>query len=121
MLWLVFKPMKNTSDSLNRSVLSYSFSETAFTCLCQGEGVNKNGKVAFAVVLCLTITKATMLALRSIGKKKKKAGQEIREIKYFSVNLVFCKSLVPTTFPLLQKLIYPSSPLTSLEMFLRAT
>ena len=112
--------MKNTSDSLNRSVLSYSFSEIAFTCLCQGEGVNKNGKVAFAVVLCLTITKATMLALRSIGKKKK-AGQEIREIKYFSVNLVFCKSLVPTTFPLLQKLIYPSSPLTSLERFLSAT
>ena len=36
--------------------------------------------------------------------------------KLFSVNLVICTPFVPTTFPLLQKLLYPSStPFTSSE------
>ena len=42
---------------------------------------------------------------------------ELAFCKYFSVNLVFCKSFVPITFPFLQKLKYLSSPFTSSEQF----
>ena len=42
--------------------------------------------------------------------------QKLVFYKSFSVNLVIGKPFVPTTFPLLQELIYPSSPLASSEL-----
>ena len=56
---------------------------------------------------------AQEMAKKQKGKKKKKKKET------FSVNLLICKTFVPTTFPLLQKLL--ASPLPSSEQFLWAT
>ena len=40
---------------------------------------------------------------------------------WFSINLVICKRFAPITFPLWQKLMYPTPLLTSSEPFLRDT
>ena len=54
--------------------------EIGFQCLCRGVGINRNGSIAFIVLVSKAVirnTKATMLTLRATNKR---ASQEIREV-----------------------------------------
>lgn len=68
--------------------------EIEFQCFCRGVGINRNGSIAFIVLVSKAIicnTKATMLTLRSTTKR---ASQEIREVvKDFQAPPPACKQL----------------------------